>query len=86
MATTATLEQNYWHGQRESHTETLHLETWERRFLVDEAQFDTLAPALGDTDSTDTDKIVARVQRQEQATDSQSVWMIVTYNKNRAFS
>ena len=83
MGTTATLEADYWpkEGKKESYESTDYAQTWTRWFPVPTTTFETLMPTVGsDTDSTDTDKIVAKIDRQDRP-GREGSWMIVTYVK-----
>jgi len=80
MATTKTLETDYWPDHKHTVHKDHRLETETRWFVLpaEEAKYDELAPSVGDTDSTNTDLVVWTVDRQDIA-GSDSAYAVVLY-------
>ena len=78
-ATTATLEDNYWHDKKELFKRTQHADTWIRYFRVPLVDFDALRPAVASTFSTDGFQIVGLVTKILLPQTAENCEMAVTY-------
>ena len=83
MATTKTLEEDYWHGRRQTEEEIAAGRRITRHFKVPRASFDSLAPAPGtDTAHGDSTFVVTGIGRAPISAVLE--WMFVTYLKRAA--
>ena len=84
MATTQTLEENYWHGRREDENETAAGIVVRRKFLVPRASYTTLEPTpVTDTAYDDSDLAVVGVT-EGPAVSATLQWMLVDYQDRNA--